>query len=56
MRRVSATVWVCTGCNTPLPLPEGSRPVEVELTAYGEPPVRVIALDGKEVHRCSPPT
>ena len=55
MRRVSSTVWVCTGCNTPVPVPEGSRPVEVELTAYGEPPVRVIALDGAEVHRCSPP-
>jgi len=54
MRRVSSTTWICTGCNRPLRLPEDTRPVEVELTAHGEPPVLVIAVDRKPVHRCSP--
>jgi hypothetical protein len=54
MRRVSATTWVCTGCNRPLRFSEDTRPVEVELTAHGEPPVRIIAVGSRQVHRCSP--
>ena len=54
MRRVGATTWVCTGCNQVIHVPDARRPVEVELRSDGQPPVRVIAVDGKQVHRCSP--
>ena len=54
MRRVGPTTWVCTGRNHVMQLPEASCPVELELRSDGSPPVRVIAVDGKEIHRCSP--
>ena len=53
MRRVGATTWVCTGCNKVIHVADGRRAVELELRSDGEPPVRVIAVDGKQVHRCS---
>jgi len=54
MRRVSPSIWVCTGCNEVLIVPDGARPVELEVRAERDPPVRIIAINGSEIHRCSP--
>jgi hypothetical protein len=51
MRKVGR-VYRCALCDAKLDLPEGSAPrVHIE-GASGKPNVRVLSLDGKEIHRC----
>ncbi len=44
--------WVCAHCGAELDVPKGAEPKVTIHAASGKPNVRVLMLDGKEIHRC----
>jgi hypothetical protein len=43
---------VCKRCGAPLHIPDGHTAEKTFLAASGEPVVRVVKVDGDEIHRC----
>ena len=44
--------WTCKQCGVVLDVPEGRRPDVTIAAASGQPNVRILTVDGEEIHRC----
>jgi hypothetical protein len=44
--------WVCKQCGAHLEVPEGQRPDVMIAAASGQPNMRILSIDGREIHRC----
>ena len=44
--------WVCVECGATIDVPNGKDPKPTIHAASGKPNMRVLMIDGKEVHRC----
>ena len=44
--------WMCKQCGAALDVPDGRRPDVKIAGASGEPNVRILSVDGREIHRC----
>jgi len=44
--------WTCKQCGTVLDVPAGRRPDVMIAAASGQPNVRILTIDGAEIHRC----
>ena len=44
--------WTCKQCGTILDVPAGRKPDVTIAAASGQPNVRILTIDGVEVHRC----
>jgi len=51
MRMVNGA-WQCLYCQAELDVPDGRQPRPMLIGQSGKPNVRVLILDGKEIHRC----
>ncbi len=45
----------CSVCGETVRIPSGKRPVRVLRGASGKPNIRIIRVDGVEIHRCESP-
>jgi hypothetical protein len=45
--------YVCAHCGAKLDVPLGAPPKVTVRAASGEPDIRVLTRDGKELHRCA---
>jgi hypothetical protein len=45
-------VWTCKQCGTALDVPAGRRPDVMIAAESGRPNVRILSVDGREIHRC----
>ena len=45
-------LWTCRQCGAVLDIPAGRRPEVMIAAASGQPNVRILTIDGKEIHRC----
>ena len=52
MRRVDGH-WQCTLCGAILDIPADEDPDVIIKSASGQPTVRTLNIDGKEIHRCT---
>lgn len=44
--------YECAGCGAPLDVSEGEKPLAILFAASGKPTVRVLKVNGREIHRC----
>ena len=51
MRQIDGR-WVCVECGAVLDIASDENPKATIHAASGKPNVRVLVVDGKEVHRC----
>ena len=52
MRELLDGKVVCKRCGAPLDVPDGHTPEKTFHAASGEPVIRVVKVDGDEIHRC----
>jgi hypothetical protein len=44
--------WTCKQCGVVLDVPDGRRPDVMIAGESGRPNVRILSVDGREIHRC----
>jgi hypothetical protein len=55
MKRINPDTFVCTLCNTTVAVNGEDQPVIVLAAQSGQPNMRLVSVDGVEVHRCTIP-
>lgn len=45
--------WMCAACGAVIDVPHGDEPKATLHAASGQPNVRVLTVDNREIHRCS---
>ena len=52
MERIGDKTYLCTVCHATVKVDSEERPVAAIIGQSGEPNVRVVTVEGVEVHRC----
>jgi len=52
MERIDENTYVCTLCHANVKVESDERPVVTMVAQSGEPNLRVVTVEGVEVHRC----
>jgi hypothetical protein len=52
MKRIGPDTYICTLCETTVPVSGEERPVVMLAAESGQPNIRIVSVAGIEVHRC----